>query len=257
MHAWDYLFGDAAKQSSFMQVRGFPCKCEWPEQCDSQQGSLPPTRMAAKASCLPDQDTTQQQLSAPPEPESSLLSPSAAKIGSSQRAESTRSSGRTAASGPEQGPQDGSAAGHDRSNPALHKQSNNLEQSCGGVRQEGDAAPGSTAATGEAEGDSGKVGSRAATGEVGGDSGKAAQVSGRVGGGQGAGQADVKRLEQEYVHDVYNAIAPHFSSTRFAIWPKVTPWPKCLPQVAVAKASLGRVQCPQHTKQKFIGNELL
>jgi len=34
-------------------------------------------------------------------------------------------------------------------------------------------------------------------------------------------EADLRRMEQEFVHDVYNAIAPHFSSTRFAIWPKV------------------------------------
>ena len=34
-------------------------------------------------------------------------------------------------------------------------------------------------------------------------------------------EADLQRLEQEFVHDVYNAIAPHFSATRFAIWPKV------------------------------------
>jgi len=33
--------------------------------------------------------------------------------------------------------------------------------------------------------------------------------------------ADLRHMEQEFVHDVYNAIAPHFSSTRFAIWPKV------------------------------------
>ena len=36
-----------------------------------------------------------------------------------------------------------------------------------------------------------------------------------------ATQADLQRLEQEFVHDVYNAIAPHFSATRFAVWPKV------------------------------------
>ena len=34
-------------------------------------------------------------------------------------------------------------------------------------------------------------------------------------------EAELQRLEQEFVHDVYNAIAPHFSATRFAIWPKV------------------------------------
>jgi hypothetical protein len=30
-----------------------------------------------------------------------------------------------------------------------------------------------------------------------------------------------ERLESTYVHSVYDAIAPHFSATRFAIWPKV------------------------------------
>ena len=29
-----------------LQVRGFPCDCQYPELCDSQQGALPPTRMA-------------------------------------------------------------------------------------------------------------------------------------------------------------------------------------------------------------------
>ncbi|CAL8350751.1 unnamed protein product [Lota lota] len=32
---------------------------------------------------------------------------------------------------------------------------------------------------------------------------------------------DVARLEEEYVHRVYNAIAPHFSSTRHSPWPRV------------------------------------
>jgi predicted HD phosphohydrolase len=30
-----------------------------------------------------------------------------------------------------------------------------------------------------------------------------------------------RRLEALHVHSVYDAIAPHFSATRFAIWPKV------------------------------------
>ena len=34
-------------------------------------------------------------------------------------------------------------------------------------------------------------------------------------------EAHLQRLEEQYVHNVYNAIAPHFSSTRFAVWPKV------------------------------------
>lgn len=32
---------------------------------------------------------------------------------------------------------------------------------------------------------------------------------------------DAARLEEEYVHAVYNSIAPHFSSTRHSPWPRV------------------------------------
>ncbi|KAK9125384.1 hypothetical protein Scep_014230 [Stephania cephalantha] len=40
-------------------------------------------------------------------------------------------------------------------------------------------------------------------------------------------------FEKKYVHHVYEAIAPHFSSTRFAKWPKVATFLKSLPQGAV------------------------
>lgn len=36
-------------------------------------------------------------------------------------------------------------------------------------------------------------------------------------------------IEKKYVHHVYDAIAPHFSSTRFAKWPKVTAFLGSLP----------------------------
>ncbi|GAV59303.1 Methyltransf_11 domain-containing protein [Cephalotus follicularis] len=36
-------------------------------------------------------------------------------------------------------------------------------------------------------------------------------------------------IEKKYVHRVYDAIAPHFSSTRFAKWPKVSTFLKTLP----------------------------
>ncbi|XP_077397142.1 tRNA (carboxymethyluridine(34)-5-O)-methyltransferase alkbh8 isoform X1 [Festucalex cinctus] len=35
------------------------------------------------------------------------------------------------------------------------------------------------------------------------------------------GHGDAARLEEEYVHRVYDAIAPHFSSTRHSPWPRV------------------------------------
>ena len=28
-----------------LQIRGFPCECEYPEHCDSQKSTLPPTRL--------------------------------------------------------------------------------------------------------------------------------------------------------------------------------------------------------------------
>lgn len=35
------------------------------------------------------------------------------------------------------------------------------------------------------------------------------------------GHGDAARLEEEYVHRVYDTIAPHFSSTRHSPWPRV------------------------------------
>ena len=38
------------------------------------------------------------------------------------------------------------------------------------------------------------------------------------------GEEQLERLEARHVHSVYDIIASHFSATRFAIWPKVTPY---------------------------------
>ncbi|KAB2614524.1 alkylated DNA repair protein alkB-like protein 8 [Pyrus ussuriensis x Pyrus communis] len=37
------------------------------------------------------------------------------------------------------------------------------------------------------------------------------------------------QIEKKYVHHVYDAVAPHFSSTRFAKWPKVANFLSSLP----------------------------
>uniref|UniRef100_A0A3B5ASM3 tRNA (carboxymethyluridine(34)-5-O)-methyltransferase n=1 Tax=Stegastes partitus TaxID=144197 RepID=A0A3B5ASM3_9TELE len=42
-------------------------------------------------------------------------------------------------------------------------------------------------------------------------------------------RADAARLEEEYVHRVYDAIAPHFSSTRHSPWPRVCHFLTLLP----------------------------
>lgn len=41
--------------------------------------------------------------------------------------------------------------------------------------------------------------------------------------------ADAAHLEKEYVHSVYNSIAPHFSSTRHSPWPRVCHFLSSLP----------------------------
>ncbi|KAM3875264.1 tRNA (carboxymethyluridine(34)-5-O)-methyltransferase alkbh8 [Diretmus argenteus] len=46
-------------------------------------------------------------------------------------------------------------------------------------------------------------------------------------------QADAARLEEEYVHQVYDAIASHFSSTRHSPWPRVCHFLSSLPPGSV------------------------
>lgn len=45
--------------------------------------------------------------------------------------------------------------------------------------------------------------------------------------------ADAARLEEEYVHRVYDAIASHFSSTRHSPWPRVCHFLSSLPPGSV------------------------
>lgn len=167
------------------QVRGYPCTCAWPEHCDSQQSSLPPTRMAQKADqSQPAMPTLSHQLKAV------QLQP--------------------ASTTPQQHPSSASATSSDSlqsvSGCCSDQPMQPIEQSPKGKQTEAVAAP-----MGLASCDA-----------VGGQH----QVEARQNGSQQHGtehdtEADLQRLEQEFVHDVYNAIATHFSATRFAIWPKV------------------------------------
>eukprot|EP00892_Ulva_mutabilis_P010783 jgi/Ulvmu1/8077/UM004_0314.1 len=52
-------------------------------------------------------------------------------------------------------------------------------------------------------------------------------------GEEGAEDAQLRQLEAEHVHRVYDAIAPHFSATRFAIWPAVRRFIEELPAGAI------------------------
>lgn len=166
------------------QVRGYPCTCPWPEHCDSQQSSLPPTRMAQKAD--------QSQLVAP-KLSHQLQSVQLQPASTAPRQPSTASAMS-------------SNALHSASGCCSDQPMRPAEQSLGGRQAEtGDAVRG----LGPCD-------------AVGGQH----QVEARQTGSQQRGtehetEAELQRLEQEFVHDVYNAIAPHFSATRFAIWPKV------------------------------------
>eukprot|EP00873_Tetraselmis_striata_P033272 jgi/Tetstr1/453536/TSEL_040504.t1 len=125
---------------TFRKVRRGKCECAFPEFCDSQASTLPPTRMAQRL-----------------------------------------------------GIEDGATAGS--------------------------AARGVCGGRGENRGD--------------GAAGAETQHEGRGATAAAPVDADLEQLEQLHVHQVYNSIAPHFSSTRVAIWPKVREFIEALPTGAV------------------------
>ena len=171
------------------QVRGYPCNCQWAEHCDSQHSSLPPTRMAQKA-----------QHTQPVSP-----------LGSSQSHDdlSVAPDGHPHNVAATQQPTDatpsGSAAKQADTDCSLHKPVDLPQQ----------ISPLLGPGVGESS-------SGSCTDASGRTAGEAEIGQGRQGRDAPAADADLERLEQEFVHDVYNAIAPHFSATRFAIWPKVS-----------------------------------
>lgn len=188
-----------------VQVRGFPCDCQWPEQCDSQQSSLPPTRMSLKAqqpSCSPPGQTTARQ--------PHMLHPLAPPSHASQ---STANRGHTANAVQQMpttvqplpllspiAPHQAAAAEPPDVSGAADAVQQAMPEVTPSAEMSTKAAQAATTVT--------EAGPHTAT--------------------QEAGQAELQRLEQEFVHNVYDAIAPHFSATRFAIWPKVgspTPLP--------------------------------
>ncbi|KAL0030888.1 hypothetical protein WJX77_011841 [Trebouxia sp. C0004] len=165
---------------TFRKVRGYPCDCQWPEHCDSQQSKLPPTRMALKSQ-LPCDATSKD-----------LQPPNLLERCTSETAESNLASGLS----PISTTSGNVASPTERQSVTVRGLSNGQQlESMPVVRP---------AAISSAVRDEGEA------------------VHGRPSSGQHTSkEADLQRMEQEFVHDVYNAIAPHFSSTRFAIWPKV------------------------------------
>ena len=166
-----------------LQVRGYPCDCQWPEHCDSQQGGLPPTRMASKAPATSPAQPSSHAHSAQPE-----VTCSSDQAGSNGHPDQGGATSELPAIRPE-----------DRQAPNATEQS--MQRHVGNAEASSAEAASADRPT------------------------EACQQPGQLL-GHGAEQAKLQRLEQEFVHDVYNAIAMHFSATRFAVWPKVCP--KCL-----------------------------
>lgn len=173
------------------QVRGYPCDCQWPEHCDSQQSRLPPTRMAQKA---------HQPLPAPPSSPPHLHQPT---CNSSLHPDQASTSNEQ-------------STGHSAiTSRSLESDTNTLS-----VNSVTLPSPFSAAMPGDSGTEAGGP-SMQAQASCGTDSQKEVGLRRGQHEGPDAAEADLERLEQEFVHDVYNAIAPHFSATRFAIWPKV------------------------------------
>ena len=168
------------------QVRGFPCDCAFPQQCDSQDGVLPPTRaQLALAAAQRPSNTSQPHSDAAPEapPRPAMESAPCAEAGDGRGA--------------------GAAAFH-----AVCPEG--AIQACVDSLQRSDA---------DAHCLERGVDGRA---EVLGDPGEAAS----------------RAFEEGHVHEVYEAIAGHFSSTRFAVWPKARLPPGCSLQNSIAISSI-------------------
>jgi alkylated DNA repair protein alkB family protein 8 len=129
-------------------VRGFPCDCDYPEHCNSQQAPLPLTRLA-------------------------LLK----QAQQAERADQAAAQHHGCA-----------AAGNDKLSAAAE-------------RGDGELSPSSPNPT-------------------------HARLCPPA-------EASLQHLEDLHVNAVYNAIAPHFSATRFAVWPKVRQFVESLPSAAL------------------------
>eukprot|EP00803_Ostreobium_quekettii_P005720 evm.model.scf_27.9 EVM.evm.TU.scf_27.9 scf_27:65880-70787(-) len=159
---------------TFRTARGFACDCSYPQYCDSQQGSQPPTRLAlGLQGQVAQNDGT---LDPVPQPQ----------------VEETRVARECCASGSED-----SAAF--RVAPARREL---VDAGCQDLQH-----------------------------KINGTSGTEKEIC-------CMSDRHLLRLEEEYVHKVYDVIARHFSSTRFAVWPKVRGFLEALP-AAVCVADVG------------------
>lgn len=201
-YAWDHYIphrrqdvidGEAIERAprrvslTFRQVRDKPCDCEWPHQCDSQLQQLPPTRnlLAAEAAAK------------------------AASGGSGHAAQPCQPHTMAA----QLAQQLSAAAVLQGAGRATGRLSSGNQRSLGSACQQ-------TGRSGnrEAQRAAGDVAQRPAPVEAVANGCSLAADSSSAGADP---EAACQQMEDRFVNDVYNTIAPHFNSTRFAVWPKV------------------------------------
>lgn len=227
-----------------VQVRSSPCACAWPDACDSQGGGMPPTRKALEAAAA-----AAERAGGTLNPVSSPVGAGADSAGHGADPERPVDPGSFPAKPPDAGEVTGGAAalrngfasGYGASTPSAgspHDALSGAVASCSaaGAAQSScdtDSAAAPARARGMGEGPcpdtalpSGAQGVREGSGSK--PAASPADAGGmREGSGPGLDpwvgercEAEALRLEAAHVHSVYEAIAAHFSATRFAIWPK-------------------------------------
>ncbi|KAL4441225.1 hypothetical protein ABPG77_011462 [Micractinium sp. CCAP 211/92] len=176
---------------TFRQVRGVPCDCAYPEHCDSQLAPLAPTRMALKRMAA------EQAVQLQPQAPQATPAASALQAGDGQ---------------PTAGQNGTVPAGQGSSSAVHHPQDEQQQQQQQCERQR-------TAGTAAGQ----PPGAPAAAPNPGTGPGSSAGLAGA------SLDASLAALEARHVHAVYDAIAPHFASTRFAVWPRVRDFLESLP----------------------------
>lgn len=190
---------------TFRQARGYPCTCDFPDMCDSQNSPLPPTRLLQLHQHLSD---LEPELGSCSKHSSVAENTATASVSACIEHDTSCSA---------------AARQHDglRCVPAAHAVCESTHSydftSCGGAAPEPAAQTVRCTAARDAGGDQNDCCQDTET--VTHRGGSLDERSDSQQGRQGRHEGDQKRLRQlevEHVHRVYEAIAPHFSATRCA-----------------------------------------
>ncbi|KAK9867667.1 hypothetical protein WJX84_002914 [Apatococcus fuscideae] len=223
---------------TFRQVWGQPCRCRFPECCDSQQGQLPPTRRALLQGVTFTSQGSVGDVPAPTSIDHSSKPASDCQGTFQQQCAFVQGSSPT-----QRGPGSASSSSIAQSSDAesLASQQQPLQP-----RDDSSAAPVGTHASVRQSSDAESLASQQHLSQPGDDSSAApVSTSGSsplhgahqcepgsprsLPAGAGCSHRSHQELEGTFVTSMYDAIAPHFSATRFAVWPRVKSFIESLP----------------------------